>query len=335
MSNIFKFHGIGQGLFYSGSIDDNKFNFIYDCGGSTEKLEKEIETLGNKDIDFLVISHLHDDHINGLPILLKRTNIKRIYLPYFNTNYPNVLKALLINNNITPNTENYALILRLYRIENSIDNPNQLMNFIKFQMLEVVNEEKAEPIKFYDWNFNFYNINITEESLKALSDDLEILLKAEKVVSIEEYFTKECEKKRQNSKYTLCKDLKYIFNKLHNDLNFSSIVLMHWGRFCTIKKTLLTGDVRFDENLQKRVLDDITANDRLILQVPHHGALDEWKALWEPSNHSMKSQIDKFVFSFGRNNRYHHPFCEVLDDLFQSTTNDKIQFVYEGKSFEY
>ena len=36
-------------------------------------------------IDALFLSHLHADHINGLPILMKRCQVKRVYLPMMDT----------------------------------------------------------------------------------------------------------------------------------------------------------------------------------------------------------------------------------------------------------
>ena len=91
----FTFHPVGQGLFYSGIIkfDVNnprykkEFKFIYDCGSeSQKKIEYEIKRFGNrysdKNIDMLVISHFHKDHINGLGYLLSNFHIKKVFLPY-------------------------------------------------------------------------------------------------------------------------------------------------------------------------------------------------------------------------------------------------------------
>lgn len=95
-----RFHGIGQGLFYSGSLsfgsdsrqrDSSSFHFVYDCGSESKKsyLEKEVTEykrlrLNDDQIDLLIISHLHRDHINGLELLLKEKDIKvrSVILPY-------------------------------------------------------------------------------------------------------------------------------------------------------------------------------------------------------------------------------------------------------------
>jgi len=90
------FHGIGQGLFYSGKIsiqssNDTKssFNFVYDCGSASQKkyLYTEIEEykklkLQSKKLDLLMISHLHSDHVNGLYNLLCDIEVDNVVLPY-------------------------------------------------------------------------------------------------------------------------------------------------------------------------------------------------------------------------------------------------------------
>ena len=75
----FQFHGVGQGLFYTANLIENEINvakFIYDCGSdNTPQLFASIDNYHKEqspnmkefEIEFLAISHLHKDHINGLP----------------------------------------------------------------------------------------------------------------------------------------------------------------------------------------------------------------------------------------------------------------------------
>lgn len=90
------FHGIGQGLFYSGRFDfqsergmKSTYNFIYDCGTKSKRtfIEKEIVEyktlkLQKKEIELLMISHLDSDHVNGLDELLENTWTHYVILPY-------------------------------------------------------------------------------------------------------------------------------------------------------------------------------------------------------------------------------------------------------------
>lgn len=81
-----KFYPIGQGLFYSSSLylnDNISANVIFDCGSENiELIKKEIDGFNKNDIDVLIISHLHFDHISGLEYLLKNRKVNTVVLPY-------------------------------------------------------------------------------------------------------------------------------------------------------------------------------------------------------------------------------------------------------------
>lgn len=88
-SGNFTFHSVGQGLFYSGTIniDGTERHIVYDCGTFFEKglLQHEInETFSCEDtIDLLVISHMDQDHISGIRYLLDRVSrVKVLFMPY-------------------------------------------------------------------------------------------------------------------------------------------------------------------------------------------------------------------------------------------------------------
>ena len=77
------FHSIGQGAFYT-EVFESGFIAVYDCGGSNKQIiEDEIRVTFPKDqkIDIVFISHLHNDHINGLKFLLNHCNVKKVVLP--------------------------------------------------------------------------------------------------------------------------------------------------------------------------------------------------------------------------------------------------------------
>ena len=87
------FHSVGQGGFYTETFDDlpDKPMVVFDCGGKSSKLMKDyinsfLPTKPKATIEAVFISHLHDDHINGLQHLLHRANVKKIFLPQFNPN---------------------------------------------------------------------------------------------------------------------------------------------------------------------------------------------------------------------------------------------------------
>lgn len=96
----FRFHNVGQGLFYSGILSKkdhgkngrNTFCFVYDCGTNSSKdfLEREISNFklllpnkqGRRKLDLLVVSHFHDDHISGLESLLDGVDVNTVVIPY-------------------------------------------------------------------------------------------------------------------------------------------------------------------------------------------------------------------------------------------------------------
>ena len=84
---------VGQGAFYCEKFSEEDFcgkvNVVYDCGSLSglSLLKAEIERVFDHGeiIDALFLSHLHEDHINGLPFLMKRCQVKRVYLPMVDT----------------------------------------------------------------------------------------------------------------------------------------------------------------------------------------------------------------------------------------------------------
>lgn len=82
----FHFQKVGQGLFYTGKIDT--FHFVYDCGSRQKKsLFESIDSYKNKlnggEIDLLVISHFHCDHVSGLDHLFQNFEVTDVIIPYF------------------------------------------------------------------------------------------------------------------------------------------------------------------------------------------------------------------------------------------------------------
>lgn len=100
VKGTFRFHKVGQGLFYSGILNkgagrsNQVFNFVYDCGSESPHIfrDREIDDYkmllpnkresGGKELDLLVISHLHDDHVNGLDRLLDGVKVNTVVMPY-------------------------------------------------------------------------------------------------------------------------------------------------------------------------------------------------------------------------------------------------------------
>ena len=93
----FVFHPVGHGLFYTGEITDDQgktFSFAFDCGSenskiisgiiSNGKLPNGIDDILPKQIDLLIISHFHSDHISNALDLISKKKVKKVILPYLN-----------------------------------------------------------------------------------------------------------------------------------------------------------------------------------------------------------------------------------------------------------
>ena len=79
---------VGQGAFYFERFSVGEcgqcVNVVYDCGSLSglKYLKKIVNYEFEKTdvIDALFISHLHKDHINGIPFLMERCHVKCVYL---------------------------------------------------------------------------------------------------------------------------------------------------------------------------------------------------------------------------------------------------------------
>ena len=79
---------VGQGGLMSGllEIPGGRFHWVYDCGSNqTDALKREIAVAAARGpVDFLFLSHLDSDHVNGIDRLLSATRVKEVVLPYLN-----------------------------------------------------------------------------------------------------------------------------------------------------------------------------------------------------------------------------------------------------------
>lgn len=348
----FTFHGVGQGLMYTGSISSfpvntcdtivslpcpPTLNFIYDCGTLNEKdeLKKAVNGLPPH-LDFIVISHLDADHINGLEILqgyYSSKNISnkiKVFLPYFDVEtYKNVFIMHLIMLGIPK--EEIIKYLNVYKkatiISNSSDNEprdGQSDNVFDYYLIKGDIENPKEIHQYINWNFYFYNRNLAdnlEDNITALQDKINTPQTYEELISLVN--TEEIQNEYKN---------------FLGEKNLTSLVLLHFPANHISVQTLLTGDVAFDEELISRINKHL--QEPYILQIPHHGAKPNWISMPQ----DLWQKADKLVFSFGfPKSRFQHPDVKCFEDIISiGYPIDKIALVYQGdgdkiisKSFKY
>ena len=96
---------IGQGCFHAGSVragdaaehNDHAFHYVYDCGSDNRHaLGEAIENYKNQvtHVDALFVSHLDNDHVNGLDRLLSAVKVDTVYVPYVKENAVLVLELI-------------------------------------------------------------------------------------------------------------------------------------------------------------------------------------------------------------------------------------------------
>ncbi|MXZ81190.1 MAG: hypothetical protein F4Z15_07475 [Gammaproteobacteria bacterium] len=83
---------VGQGSFHAGSIldkriDGGQFHYVYDCGSANRKaLSQAIKNYKDRTsrVDALFVSHLDNDRVNGLELLLDAVKVDKVYIPHAN-----------------------------------------------------------------------------------------------------------------------------------------------------------------------------------------------------------------------------------------------------------
>lgn len=356
--NYFKFHPVGQGLFYTGQLANSCYNFVYDCGSEEQKtyIENSIESFKNSiqeycndmsKIDCVFISHLHYDHFSGLQRLIRSFKIEKLFLPYIGWDKDFI--QLILAYEIFCEKEDLELqssddarglfrILSTIYIEKGWDTISEIIftesdnsttengNTYSYNSFSV-NLEKNDY-----WNFVWFNKRIDDEKLKSFADKVKAKLNELKIESIEDLIN-------QNA-FDVIKQI-YI-GVFGNNLNVTSTVLLHYPSFNPLSLrtnayntnaktidyinllrkrnsknnffTMLTGDAEIDDYIKNQISKhfDFDKESISILQVPHHGAKDNWNKLKK-----LEANVDVYVISYGLGNTYHHPNKTVVNSIME------------------
>ncbi len=370
--NKFVFRPVGQGLFYTGSLLNGHYNFVYDCGSENNQkiLNEEIKNYKNEIkasfnckpiIDFVIVSHLHKDHYSGLYELLRNFRVNKIYLPYLGLFNENVLRLyiyydLYVNNEKRQNQkenidELYKLIESLYGLNDS--------DFLKDNIQEIKHVKSTEEIKCFDseniyWEFRFLYNEVDQNKIAAINSACENFLKNANCENMQKFI----EKNKHNINM-IAQAYKQILGR-GNELNNTSILLLHNPKKevnsvhytnCDNCKCIRMfcdrdGCYRYNRNMTSQGITLLTGDIKFNVAIANElKSYIEYKkiSVLQIPHHGSISNWDAFrkhsinseiyVISFGHGNRYGHPNIKVIGDLI--CNNNEYYFATQNNGFAY
>ena len=86
---------VGQGLCVVAQHSSN--TIIIDCGGDSSQLAETsalniLKKLNTRTVNALIVTHIDDDHINGVESVLEKANVKTLYIPEYARDNMKILK---------------------------------------------------------------------------------------------------------------------------------------------------------------------------------------------------------------------------------------------------
>lgn len=363
-ANEFKFWNVGQGLFYTGSLFGGEFNFVYDCGGKSAKAVKLLinEYLKTTNtIDALFISHFHNDHINGIEYLKHKCRIKELFIPYYSNN-TNYILVQLINSMTDSDVDG---LTRVWNAINSLLLDGEIKKHVFFEDESVYvfpkNRINNDERHRFSWKF-VLSCNCEKLVIDEVSSKIDEELKKYGIDSLDEYL--QTVRKIDDLK-KIIKSIIQTVSSDQIDFNNDSLCVLHYPlsdesvfRACEINRiiesgfcdcnsfipkkchapaTLLTGDgaVLQDSNTQLEKYSDNDEISTKVMQIPHHGAKEEWSKTVGNLLSNRKYCFENYVVSYGFGNNYGHPTYELIDDLAQHNIEERLYSATQFTTFEY
>lgn len=329
------FHPVGQGAFYTEVFSDekdHKFIMVYDCGSVTSS--KVIEAAGGKTlyeqikdfakaggdncrIDYLFISHFHNDHINGIKELIKRMPPKQIFLPMLPMELILASRIANLAKYGSDAVETDELIQDLYfgqhqniiGVSPTVDGAEigELYPSVSSRRVQS-GDPQTVGIEPY-WRYRPFN------SFDCIDERVSILL--EEVKRIPDVLVNDILDLEKALEHL--DELKGAYRTAMKNINENLYTLVvesePVGEVAEIDKNILAhcvyfGDFEPHEEVWKRFLSTVDDYGQVgTIQVPHHGSKSNWRKDFLTNNSKLS------VISSGSSNRYHHPNYWVIDEI--------------------
>ena len=138
---------VGQGAFYVEKFKNGK-NIVYDCGsiGNREKIDTLIEKCFEKNevIEAIFISHLDEDHMNGVGKLLEKCKVKRICFPLITEEMKQALKIKIMIEEAIGNS--YSDFIKEF-IENPELAIKKIKENIEIELIEILPNDEEDIVE--------------------------------------------------------------------------------------------------------------------------------------------------------------------------------------------
>lgn len=352
MRMIRSFLPVGQGAFYCEQFDNllpngEKVNVVYECGSSTdvELVKEQIRVTFDKDetIHAVFISHLHDDHINGLEYLLQFCNVKNIFFPLM---YKEDKEMITLDNLVNGTGENSfinSFIDNPYTALFNLDLRNSRPNLYRIAYSEQLRDDSVfdDDIPIIASGENVWSYITPDNETKDKLDRWIYIpfnfRHTDRMAFLQKALFKEfgCIKNLQsfwtNSNVYTKDKIKEIYRKIPGGHNVNSMTL-YSGPAQNRGYQLMYQNYLFSHCCQRYVKHagclytgdyDASGKQKLeclreryskhweyigCLQIPHHGSKHNYNSYFSTLN-------SFFIISVGRSNRYRHPHSKVIKNL--------------------
>ncbi|WP_338977746.1 MBL fold metallo-hydrolase [Fusobacterium polymorphum] len=355
---------VGQGAFYVEKFKNGK-SIIYDCGsiGNIEKIDNLIKECFDKNevIEAIFISHLDEDHMNGVGKLLEKCKVKRICFPLITEEMKQTLKIKIMIEERIGNS--YSEFVKEF-IEDPEAAIKKIQKDIEIELIEIlpsdeqdtveennkkIDEEEAKNKKIKrikkksgediakkikdlenKWElipYNFKQKTRIKEFEEKLEGEFGKKISLEKV---EEIWRKNEDESREK--------IKKAYKGIKGGLNTNSMTLFsgvrqvgtHIQDSSYIKVgCLYTGDYEAKGNSKLKRLEEAYKEYWAwigMIQVPHHGSARN-------CNDALISKRAVYFLSAGEKNSYKHPSPEVVRNI-RFKYNNNLYIVTENKGLE-
>ena len=352
MKLVRTFHPIGQGAFYTERIiestnkgDKNLFSVVYDCGTltSTCDLNAIIDDEFDQDdvIDALFISHFHIDHISGIDHMLKRCDVRRIYVPVMTPDmiieaflYCAVTKYSIIDLLSKIISKIYSDDRTVHIIDSTQDNTN-ISTHIFHSGVNIGLWKKWHYIPFHQ-SQNLLSHLLNQEPLLGASingqrvdiQKLTQIIKSKNRKFWQKVYKQAISGNQHNYVLTLYSgdegDINEVFIQRSKEIYYQDKEL----RNCLYTGDFAAKNQKNFANLKKCY--NSYWNSIGLLQVPHHGSKNNY-------TDSLYDKVRCCVISAGTINKYNHPNYETLigilkNNCFPMLVTEKqsaLKFIYQ------